>query len=103
MKGGSINLQIIEFCRKTIEGAPDELSVAETKTDLYNLAGHSHKYKIIRPISIFEFNRILPNCSNSHNVAEELQLEDHVDTLTSVINAFCHPDIISQIRDKFLN
>ncbi|KAK7578090.1 hypothetical protein V9T40_010295 [Parthenolecanium corni] len=104
LKGGSINLQIIEFCRKTIEGASEKISV-ETKNDLYDSTSHKHKYKIIRPISIFEFKKILPNCSNCQYeiTSEELFLEDHVDTLTTIINAFCHPDIIGQIREKFLH
>lgn len=102
MSGGSLNLQIIEFCRNTIEGASDGESIAETKTDLHDVAGHAHKYKIIKPISTFELDRILSDCLNSHNAVDELHL-DQVDTLTSVINAFCHPDIICQIRNKFLN
>lgn len=103
LKGGNINLDIIEFCRKKIEECSEEMPV-ETKADQYNLTSHCHKYKIIRSISVSEFYQLLPNCNSDHaGTSEELVLDGHVNTLKSVIDAFCHPDIIFQVRNKFFH
>lgn len=66
---------------------------------------HSHKYKFIRTMSgevMKELMRKISLCDQRKEVEVNSVMENRESELHAVINAFCHPSIIAEVKNKLL-
>lgn len=90
-------------CEQRIVDSP----VAEHVTDIFENQSHSHKYKRVPKVLNLELKKILRDTSSCKLNEDEVNDQTTVNCqrtsdLISVINAFCHPDVIYNVRNKLL-
>lgn len=75
-------------------------------TDIFRNQCHKHGYKLVPKVSDLELKKTMMDVStcnlNQVEVNHHIVSSPQTDDLTSVINSFCHPDIIHEIRNKLL-
>ena len=106
MENSGIILEILKYCQNQCFTCTDEnISIPSEK--YYADECHNHVYRFIPSISCDELKKILKQgsiCDELERTEDEISspLKCNSSHLKSVIDAFCHPSIITEIKNKFL-
>lgn len=95
-------MQVLDFCKEKEKNAPKTLA---SNVSILDYEAHDHRYKLIPRTDDLVSSEIKiheRNCTLNEREDKVLRPDDEVKNLTAVINAFCHPEIICQVQNKFL-
>lgn len=76
-------------------------------TNFYKDIRHNHNYELIHKLTGNDIKAVLSQLFTCHEIHFENDKDidivaANLKSTISIINAFCHPDIISNIKNKFL-
>lgn len=99
-------LEILKYCQNQCSISANENTCPSFKVS-YTDECHNHVYKFIPCISGADMKKIMKQvsvCDKSGKTDNENSniVECSTANLKSLINAFCHPSIITQVKNKLL-